>query len=359
MKYLFLIFVSSATVCCAYLAWVADFIEWLRFGALGVLLVMLISCGMSFVVTAYRYVFKIITITSAFLVICGAFILFKQPVWGSAGFLAGAIKNGLRVSHLGQKNSKVAMLRTFLSIDLKERLNLLCGYKTPYKMLVGEHVVNFSGYIETKHEFSEIFLRGDYGIEYQAKAPVIIDCGAHIGLSILFFKMRYPDAMITAFEPDPTNFKMLKCNIRHACIGVKLENKALFDKDGELWFEADRQSMSKLSKVMVANKTIKVPTVRLSTYIDGPVDIVKMDIEGAESEVIKEVAQAGKLSYIKNLIMKFHYAKEDLNELGDILNLLAKNNFNVEIRENMRLGALFVPQRFSMPLTLLIHAFQK
>jgi FkbM family methyltransferase len=43
---------------------------------------------------------------------------------------------------------------------------------------------------------------------------VIIDAGANIGLSALFFANKYPDAKIFAIEPEETNYKLLELNTK-------------------------------------------------------------------------------------------------------------------------------------------------
>src|SRR5688572_8635835 len=52
--------------------------------------------------------------------------------------------------------------------------------------------------------YSEIFKRGIYRFETPSESPQIIDCGANIGLSVIYFKRLFPAARITAFEADPT-----------------------------------------------------------------------------------------------------------------------------------------------------------
>lgn len=47
------------------------------------------------------------------------------------------------------------------------------------------------------------------------RSPVIVDCGANIGLSALFFAQRFPGARIVAVEPDAQNFEMLRANTMH------------------------------------------------------------------------------------------------------------------------------------------------
>src|SRR5215467_13838161 len=61
--------------------------------------------------------------------------------------------------------------------------------------------------------FGEIFLRGEYLFASKSPSPVILDCGANIGMASLFFKWLYPQSVVYAFEPDKNTFLMLQKNI--------------------------------------------------------------------------------------------------------------------------------------------------
>ncbi|SHL96074.1 FkbM family methyltransferase [Chitinophaga sp. CF418] len=52
-----------------------------------------------------------------------------------------------------------------------------------------------------------------YRFKADTDAPYIIDCGANIGLSILYFKWLYPKAKVLAFEPDGDNLVILQKNV--------------------------------------------------------------------------------------------------------------------------------------------------
>jgi hypothetical protein len=60
---------------------------------------------------------------------------------------------------------------------------------------------------------NEIFLRRDYAFAPDRDAPVVIDCGSNIGISILFFKKLRPQAKIIGFEPDKKTFELLSRNV--------------------------------------------------------------------------------------------------------------------------------------------------
>ena len=80
--------------------------------------------------------------------------------------------------------------------------------------------IRFMGFSVTAPSFAnflaiarEVFVFGDYFFNASTPAPVIIDCGANIGMSTLFFKWLYPQARITAFEPSPVAVAALRKNI--------------------------------------------------------------------------------------------------------------------------------------------------
>jgi hypothetical protein len=79
----------------------------------------------------------------------------------------------------------------------------------------------------------EIFVNAEYDFEAGAPDPCIIDCGANIGMSILFFKARYPDASILAFEPDALSFSSLTHTIEsNGLTGVAAEQAAVAEHGG-------------------------------------------------------------------------------------------------------------------------------
>src|SRR5882724_4195678 len=58
----------------------------------------------------------------------------------------------------------------------------------------------------------EIFIQEIYKV-YLPDNSLILDCGANIGLSVIYFKKLNPSVKVIAFEPDNANFELLKKNI--------------------------------------------------------------------------------------------------------------------------------------------------
>ena len=91
----------------------------------------------------------------------------------------------------------------------------------------------------TCSSYREVLLEQIYRFVARRANPFIIDCGANIGLSVIYFKHLYPAARIIAFEPDPQNFAALQHNVQaFALADVTLYQKAVWNAETELAFQA-------------------------------------------------------------------------------------------------------------------------
>jgi len=199
-----------------------------------------------------------------------------------------------------------------------------------------------------KEEFNilkdEIFNKEIYGIDLNLNngdgnyTPVIFDLGAHIGLSILYFKIKYPNSKIVAFEPNSNIFPILEENIQcNGLTNVQLHNIALGNKDEIRTFYIDNSGNDAFSTGSFnkdawngeqKSTPISVRCEKLSKYISENIDILKIDIEGAETEVLKELVEADKLQYIKNILIEYHPINNGNSK--NIIKLLNENGFETE-----------------------------
>src|SRR5882672_5426478 len=198
-------------------------------------------------------------------------------------------------------------------------------------------VLDFRAFVDV---FSEIFVRRDYFFKSDSRTPLILDCGSNIGMSVLFFKQLYPGSRVIAFEPDRETFDVLQANVRkNQWQDVELHNKAIFPTDGTINFYSDPSHPGSLAMSTARERfpgravtCQTVETVRLSSFIQGPVDLVKMDIEGAEALVMKELAEAGKLKEIKEIFVEYHHHMNPLEDhLSQMLQLFEENGFGYQI----------------------------
>ena len=188
--------------------------------------------------------------------------------------------------------------------------------------------------------FKEIFIDQNYLIRPTQEEITIIDCGTNIGMSVLYFKLLAPNAKVIAFEPNPDTFNIIKDNVGKNNLDVKLYNVGLGKEQGELPFYTDMgdsssQSASLTKHIQNKNrelKEIKVTIDKLSNYISGPIDVLKLDIEGAEGEVLEDLEETDKLKYCKIVFLEYHYDGENTcYPLGKLLSILDRAGFLYEI----------------------------
>lgn len=182
-----------------------------------------------------------------------------------------------------------------------------------------------------------------YRFQLETPAAYILDCGSSIGVSVLFFRRQYPGARIVAFEPQPDQFRLLGENLRRNRIeGVEAHQVALGGADGTGAFTCSRGHGGRLGGRQAASQ---VPVRRLSRWIDREVDILKMNIEGAEADVLREIEP--RIRSIKNLVFEYHHRPDVPPTLHEILALLHRNRFVYGINDFGRfINPSLRPDRF-------------
>lgn len=181
--------------------------------------------------------------------------------------------------------------------------------------------------------FDEIYITQPYAFACDRPDPVIIDCGSNIGISVLFFKKLFPRAQITCFEPDPGSFALLQKNLAaNLYDDVRAHATALSDRVGEITFYNDPGTAGNLcmsiDPARMNKHAITVRSGKLSDYITGPVDYLKIDVEGAEDAVMQDLMQSGKLRQVQKLFMEYHHhIHSTQDKLAGMLQILENHGF--------------------------------
>ena len=118
--------------------------------------------------------------------------------------------------------------------------------------------------------------------------PLIVDAGANIGISSIWFSKKYPKAKIIAIEPQSDNFSLLSLNTNglnvtpiHGALSNQCGTVKLFDPGhGEWGFRTGLNTNGYMEEVK---------SYDINTFIetDSTPFILKIDIEGAEAEVFE------------------------------------------------------------------------
>ena len=140
----------------------------------------------------------------------------------------------------------------------------------------------------------EIFLNSKYYFKSENPNLKIIDFGANIGMSVLYFKSIYSDCSIIAFVPYPFTFSLLKKNIEQNNLkGITLYSTGLSDRNTIMEFfipENKGRLIGSLNKERGGGNTIKIKMEKLSDYLKLDMfDLVKMDVEGGEMIVLNDL----------------------------------------------------------------------
>lgn len=236
--------------------------------------------------------------------------------------LVGASK---KIKTLWNNPYKKANLNFFYTKYLK--------HITPDKIhshLLLNHKTFFYSGPQYLHGIKEIFIDGIYDQAFPENA-YILDCGSHIGLSVIYLKSICPSAHIVCFEPDALNFDLLEKNISsHQLKNVEAKNEAIWIENTFLNFIQEGDMASKIGIDSSLN-TVSAKAARLKDYLIQKVDFLKVDIEGAEYKVIKDIANS--LSEVRNMFVEYHGSFQQNNELLEIFNIILEAGFKFYIKE--------------------------
>ena len=204
---------------------------------------------------------------------------------------------------------------------------------------------------------NEIFVNNNY--RYAASAhPFIIDCGANVGLSALYFARSYPGAAILAIEADPYICSLLQDNVStNGLSGVTVLNRAVWTDESELEFVSDRSWGGHLKRDPTdRDATVKIKGIDLASLIDREVDFLKMDLEGAESAVIRHAKEKIAL-FVKHFFFEYHSSNGQRQELGEILSFFETNGFRYHIKEASPKSAPFLEKRLTHRMDCQLDVF--
>jgi FkbM family methyltransferase len=239
----------------------------------------------------------------------------------------------------------------------KRKTMVLLNLVRPSQKMLGFNISSFHP-SSLRLLYREIFARQYYYFQCDTDSPTIHDCGANLGMASLYFKWLYPKATIHAYEPDPETFALLQKNVdQNRLTGLTTHQCALWNENTTLDFftkkdEPGSPSMSTRKSRLQESNVIQVPGKRLSEFIQGPTDFVKLDVEGAEHEVLADLISSRKIDLIKQLVVEYHHRiRDERSCMAKFLDQLERVGFEYQIH------ALLYPLRSSDPFQdILIRA---
>jgi FkbM family methyltransferase len=155
----------------------------------------------------------------------------------------------------------------------------------------------------------ELLVMQEYALVGDLDSPsFIIDGGANIGIASLYFLNRFPTAHVVAVEPHPGNFELLRQNLSPYAPRVTLIQGAIWKSGGHLDLDLGQEEWRTSVRAASDGRSGSVeafPLTALLAHGNGKVDLLKLDIEGSESEIFGPEAQEW-LPTIQNIAIELH-----------------------------------------------------
>lgn len=159
----------------------------------------------------------------------------------------------------------------------------------------------------------EVWLDEIYRLPFDFAPRTVLDLGANIGLSAVWFARTYGSTVLSV-EPLAENVALAKRNVALNRVSVEVVEAAVGASDRTGRF--DPGPGANLGRLADAGRSVGV--LSPATLLDrlGHVDLVKMDIEGGEAAAL---ADPSWLSGCDSLIVEFHPARVDYEHLVDAI----------------------------------------
>lgn len=179
-------------------------------------------------------------------------------------------------------------------------------------------------------QWKDTFVDELHAFDADTETPRVLDCGANVGVVTMYLKRRYPNAKITAFEADPSIAATLATNIEaNRLSDVDVVAAAVWDSAGETTFVAEGADSGGVAVDYrgASRKRITVPTVRLRDILanETHVDLLKLDIEGAEHRVLADCES--ELGRVKAIAVELHDFDIEARRSPRTLELLSRAGF--------------------------------
>ena len=240
---------------------------------------------------------------------------------------------GLRKLYKRFVNNRAISKSKQLNIDLElERVYLFPANKVGFANLF-ERPFKFHDGKSFVATYKELFQCDIYKFNASADPSVILDCGANMGLSVLYFAKNYPNHTIIAFEPDEIIFDVLKENVETFKLkNVELHQKAVWVRPETLPFYTDGGMGGRIDNVYKGREPKTIEAIPLLDFLTENVDFLKLDIEGAEDEVLKYCDE--NLKKAKHIFFEYHNNINGPQTLHELLDLVKRNGFHYYIKES-------------------------
>jgi len=150
----------------------------------------------------------------------------------------------------------------------------------------------------------EVWLEQVYSVPFPQRPEIVVDLGANIGLTALFFCQEYAPRRVVVVEPDPANAEVLRANAAHCSSEIEVIVAAVGPKDGVVFFaESEESNLGHVADTGRPVTCISMPSLMKSSGLPR-IDLLKVDIEGGEGELLTHDNEW--LDLVGSIMIEFH-----------------------------------------------------
>lgn len=189
-----------------------------------------------------------------------------------------------------------------------------------------KYPISLSNYGPDVMTLFQIYFGKEYEMPFAIEPEYIIDCGANIGLSAVYYANHYPNAKIIAIEPDDNNFRFLQQNTIYYSNVVCLKKAIWSEKKQIELIDIGTGNWSLQSKEVKASTPNSIEAIGIMDLVEeygiNEIGILKVDIEGAEKQLFSENYESW-LKITKSIAIELHPNID--HEIPAIFNHAIKN----------------------------------
>ena len=211
-------------------------------------------------------------------------------------------------NHPLNRKHKIKAISRFAKWQINTRLNpypVVYSYTDKTKLIIQRSMTGATGNLYCGlHEFNDM----GFLLHFLRRDDLFVDVGANIG-SYTILAAGHVGASVISVEPVPKTFEHLKNNIAINQVGnkVMMHNLALGNEKGQISFTATLDTMNHVATETETN-TIEVPVDTLDAIIENDKEplLLKIDVEGFETNVLKGADQTLRKKNLKAIIIELN-----------------------------------------------------
>jgi FkbM family methyltransferase len=216
------------------------------------------------------------------------------------------------------------------------------GFVLPSAIVLCDRTVELSlpGEPETKLDFIDVALDDEYGLKSLPFEPrTILDVGANVGLFSLFARHYFRSALIHAYEPNPRIFPFAAKNLARVDVSGFQAGLGSHAGFAEICDSRDsRQAQTQL----IEKGSVRIDSLgQAIERLNGSVDLMKLDCEGAEWDLFSDLE-----SFRKVRVIRMEYHLTGGRTLGDLRSAIQKLGFAIDrLEPNQGFGIAWMSRK--------------